>query len=162
MKKLGWILLLAVLLTGCAAEETLETVADELLIPAMAQPGEIQVALPGEAALPAMETDTGRAYLCQDYEIYIQTLEAGDLENTVRTLSGYARDSLTVLETVQENLKRYDFVWSCAGETGDRIGRAAVLDDGSYHYTLTILRDADTTEHSQIVWNDIFDSFTLG
>lgn len=162
MKKLGWILLLAVLLTGCAAEETLETVADELLIPAMAQPREIQVTLPGEAALPAMETDTGRAYLCQDYEIYIQTLEAGDLENTVRTLSGYARDSLTVLETVQENLKRYDFVWSCAGETGDRIGRAAVLDDGSYHYTLTILRDADTTEHSQIVWNDIFDSFTLG
>lgn len=162
MKKCVCMLMLALLLTGCAAEETYETLADELLLPAMAQPREISVDLPGEAVLPAMESDTGRAYLCQDYEIYLQTLEAGDLAETIRSLSGYEKEALTVLETVQEGLDRYEFVWACAGETGDRIGRAVVLDDGSYHYTLTVLRDEATTEHSQIVWNEIFHSFAVG
>lgn len=159
MKKCVLLLLLALALTGCAAEETYETISDEILVPAMAQPREITVSLPGEAALPAMESDNGRAYLCQDYEVYLQTLEAGDMDATVRTLSGYDPEALTVMETEQEGLKRSEFVWACAGETGDRIGRAVVLDDGYYHYTLTILRDAATTETSQISWDEIFSSF---
>ena len=159
MKKCLCLLMLALVLTGCAAEETMETISDEIVVPVMAQPKEISVSLPGEAALPAMESDNGRIYLCQDYEIYIQTLEAGDLNATVRNLSGYEKDSLTVMETDQNGLDRYEFVWSSAGESGDRIGRAVILDDGSYHYTLTILRDEATTENSQIAWNDIFQSF---
>ncbi|MBQ8834055.1 MAG: hypothetical protein IJ001_03925 [Oscillospiraceae bacterium] len=161
MKKLVLLIAAALLLSGCAAEETYETISDELLVPAMAQPREITVNLPGEAALPAMESDNGRAYLCQDYEIYVQTLEGGDMNATVQTLSGYEKDSLTVMETEQEGLKRYEFVWASAGEMGERIGRAVVLDDGSYHYTLTILRDEATTETSQISWDDIFSSFAV-
>lgn len=159
MKKSVWILMLALALTGCAAEETFETISDEPVLPVMAQPREITVELPGEAALPTMESDSGRAYLCRDYEIYIQTMAGGDLDATVRSLSGYGRDDLTVMETSQDGLKRWEFVWTCAGEKGDRLGRAVVLDDGSYHYTLAILRDEDTTDNSQVVWNDIFSSF---
>lgn len=162
MKKCVILLLAALLLSGCATQETYETIADEILVPVLAQPKEIYVELPGEAALPAMETDNGRAYLCQDYEIYLQTLEGGDMEETVRTLSGYDMEGLTVLETRQGDMDRYEFVWASAGETGDRLGRAVVLDDGSYHYTLSILRDQSTTEASQIVWDDIFGSFTAG
>ena len=162
MKKIALFLLLALTLTGCAAEETFETVADELVLPAMAQPEEVLVNLPGETAMPAMESDNGRFYLASDYEIHIQTLEAGDLNRTIRTISGYEKDALTVMETNPEGIRRYEFVWSCAGENGDRLGRAVVLDDGTYHYTMTVLRDADTTETTQIVWNDVFDSFTLG
>ena len=152
----------ALLFSGCGGEETLETISDELVLPVMAQPGEIQVELPGEAAMPAMESDTGRMYLASDYEIYIQTLEAGDLEKTIRSLTGYDKEDLTVIQTGSQGVSRYEFVWTCAGETGDQIGRGVVLDDGNYHYTMTVLRDADTTETSQIVWNDVFSSFALG
>ncbi len=161
MKKVVWILMLALVLCGCGARETMETIADEQVLPAMAQPREITVELPGEAALPAMESDSGRAYLCRDYEIYVQTLEAGDLDATIRILSGFDREGVTLVETTQEGMKRYEFVWSCAGEVGDRLGRAVVLDDGDYHYTLSILRDENSSANSQIVWNDIFSSFAV-
>lgn len=157
MKKI-LIALLALLLTGCSAEETFETISDEILQPVMAQPGQILVNLPGETAMPVMENDSERMYLASDYEIYLQTMEAGDLNETIRTVSGYEKDALTVMHTQWEGIDRYDFVWSSAGENGDRIGRAAILDDGDYHYVLTVLRDAETT---QIVWNDVFSSFTL-
>lgn len=162
MKKILLFVLLPLLLTGCGGEETLETVADEMVLPVMALPGEILVELPGEAAMPAMESDTGRMYLASDYEIYIQTLESGDLAKTVKTLSGYEKADLTVMETGTEDLRRYEFVWTSMGEDGQRLGRAVVLDDGNYHYTMTVLRDADTTENTQIVWSDVFRSFNLG
>lgn len=162
MKKILLFVLLPLLLTGCSGEETLESVADEMVLPVMALPGEILVELPGEAAMPAMESDTGRMYLASDYEIYIQTLEAGDLAKTVKTLSGYEKADLTVMETGTEDLRRYEFVWTSMGEDGQRLGRAVVLDDGNYHYTMTVLRDADTTENTQIVWSDVFRSFNLG
>lgn len=153
--------LLALLLTGCAAEETFETISDDIVQPVMAQPREVSVSLPGEVSMPAMESDSGRMYLASDYEIYIQTLDRGDLNATIQTVSGYDKDALTVMQTSLDGVDRYEFVWTCAGENGDRIGRGVVLDDGDYHYVMTVLRDADTTETSQIVWNDVFDSFRL-
>ena len=161
MKKTILFVLMALLLGGCGADETIETVSDELVLPVMAQPGEILVDLPGEPALSAMESDTGRVYLAGDYEIYIQTMEAGDLEKTVRSLSGYEKEDLTVMRTQADGVSRYEFVWTCMGEEGELLGRAVVLDDGNYHYTMTVLRNADTTESSQIVWNDVFRSFEL-
>lgn len=161
MKKKIIVGLLALLLTGCAAEETFETVSDDLVQPVMAQPREIAVSLPGEVSMPAMESDSGRMYLASDYEIYIQTLERGDLNATIQTVSGYEQDSLTVMQTSLDGVDRYEFVWTCAGEHGDRIGRGVVLDDGDYHYVMSVLRDADTTENTQIVWNDVFGSFRL-
>ena len=160
MKKII-IALLALLLTGCSAEETFETISDEIIQPVMAQPREILVSLPGETAMPAMESDSGRMYLASDYEIYIQTMDSGDLNETIKTVSGYEKDAITVMHTQWEGIDRYEFVWSSAGENGDRIGRGVILDDGDYHYVLTILRDAETTENTQIVWNDVFASFTL-
>lgn len=153
--------LLALLLTGCAAEETFETISDDIVQPVMAQPREVSVSLPGEVSMPAMESDSGRMYLASDYEIYIQTLDRGDLNATIQTVSGYEKDALTVMQTSLDGVDRYEFVWTCAGENGDRIGRGVMLDDGDYHYVMTVLRDADTTETSQIVWNDVFDSFRL-
>ncbi len=162
MKKYVLWLVCALLLSGCGGEEVFETVADEWAAPVMAQPKQITVELPGEAALPAMESDAGRIYLCEDYEICLQTLEAGDLNATIQSICGYSPEELTVVETSQEGAKRYDFVWASAEEAGERLGRAVILDDGSYHYTMTVLRDPDTTETSQTNWNSIFDSFRLG
>ena len=57
-----WIFLVALFLTGCAAEETFETVADEQLVPVYAQAREIFVELPEEAAAPA-SSETRRALI---------------------------------------------------------------------------------------------------
>jgi len=159
MKKYLFLLLITVLLSGCGAEETFETVADELVLPVMAQPRFICVDLPGEAALPVIENQNGRVYVCDDYEIVIQTLEGGDLEETMQTMSGLSKEDLTVVETDAGGITRYEFVWAAAGETGDQSGRGAILDDGNYHYCLSVLSNAN--EKSQVSWEDVFSSFSL-
>ena len=65
------------------------------------------------------------------------------------------------METQWDGVSRYEFVWVSAGERGDRLGRAVILDDGDYHYCMSVLRDADATEMSQVVWSDVFNSFAL-
>ena len=91
----------------------------------------------------------------------MQTVSSGDLDATVQMLTGCARDRLTLVKTCQNDLDRYDFVWTCAGEKGDMLGRGVILDDGSYHYCMSVLRSADGTKKSRIVWSDVFGSFNL-
>lgn len=161
MKKCWLLMLTALLLSGCAAEETFETVADDWAAPVMAQPREISVRLPDNAVAPVLESDSEQVYLSEDYEIVIETLSSGDLNATVQSISGYGKDQLTVMETQWDGVSRYEFVWVSAGERGDRLGRAVILDDGDYHYCMSVLRDADATEMSQVVWSDVFNSFAL-
>ena len=153
--------LCALLLTGCGAKPTMETVGDSLVEPAAAVKREVVVDLPGEAAIPTMENENSRYYVCEDYEISMETFPSGDLNHTIETLSGFAPEDLTVVETEYSGVKRYDFVWAAQGEAGEQVGRAAVLDDGNYHYTLTVLQNADQTEKTQIVWRTVFESFQL-
>lgn len=161
MKKIWVILPLVLLLQGCGAEDTLETISDELVQSVMASPRQITVRLPDDTVAPVLESDQEQVYLCQDYEILVETMASGDLNETVRHLSGYEKEKLTLVQTEQEDVKRYEFVWVSAGEEGERLGRAVILDDGNYHYCLSVLRDADSTANSQIVWSDVFQSFGL-
>ena len=158
MKRWVWVVLLTGLLCGCRAQETLETVNDEWITPVMAQPREISVRMPEDTVAPVLEQDNRRLYMAQDYEIMLETLPSGDLNDTILALSGYEKAQLTVLETQQGDADRYDFVWTTAGETGDRLGRAVILDDGDYHYCMSVLRDP---EEALIVWRDVFESFSL-
>ena len=150
----------AAMLTGCGAEETFETVMDEPVVAAMASPGKIYVQLPPGTAAPALETENQQIYVGDTYEIAVETLEGGDLDATLRSLCGYPRDELTMLETQWGNVTRYEFVWAAAGEEGDRLGRAVVLDDGAYHYCLSLVRDAAVSSDTA-AWNDLFGSFSL-
>lgn len=160
MKKWMLWMCLPLLLCGCGAEETFETVADEQILSVMAQPRQITVQLPEGTAAPVLEREGEQVYLCEDYEIILETLSAGDLSGTIRTLSGYAKEDLTVMETQWQEISRYEFVWTAAGENGDRLGRAVILDDGQYHYCMSVLRDAHE-EEDQMVWNAVFGSFGL-
>lgn len=162
MKKTVLMILIMLLLTGCATEETFETVADEMVQQVSTQMREMIVSLPEEAVAPVSESESGTLYLCGDYEITLQTMTSGDLHATVESVTGYDRDNLTVIETESGEWKRYDLVWSCAGENGDRVGKAAILDDGSYHYILTVLCDAEHIREYEEVWQEMFGSFTLG
>lgn len=160
MKKMWIAVLAALLLAGCGQVETAETVADVFEEPVMAAPSQIRLELPGEALECAMESDTGRLYLGNGYDVMVQTLSGGDLDATVRELTGFSSDEITVMQTRREYPKRWEFAWAAAGEGGDRIGRGVVIDDGNYHYCLSVLQDADAPE-SQIVWSEVFHSFAL-
>ena len=161
MKKWLLLLLMTGLLSGCGAEDTFETVADELVQPVMLQPRFVCVDLPGETALPVVENDNGRIYICNDYEIVLQTMASGDLEETMEIMSGLGAEDMTVMETTSDGIRRYEFVWAAAGEGGDQTGRGVILDDGNYHYCLSVLRFADLPEKTQINWEDVFGSFCL-
>lgn len=161
MKKLVFLLMMTLVLTGCAAQDTLETVADDWAEPAMASPRQIQVELPGGVASPVLETTSEQVYLCDGYEIIIETIASGDLNATMEKICGYGREDLGVMTTSWDGVDRHEFVWTAAGEEGERLGRAVVLDDGSYHYCMSVLRDASTTRSSQISWRNVFASFTL-
>lgn len=160
MKRILLVLLMSLLLAGCAEAELGETVADvwqEAVT--VAAPRETRLELPGEAVACAMESDTGRLYFGDGYEVMVQTLSGGDLDATIRSLTGFDREDITVLQS-QSDPKRWEFTWASAGEGGERLGRGVVLDDGNYHYCLTVLQDADDDD-CQIIWSQVFNSFEL-
>lgn len=159
MKRVWLVLMMALLLCGCGAEETFETVADEMVQSAMAQPKEVMLTLQEDTLLPAMETDNGTLYLCRDYDVSVQTLDGGNLDGTLRQVTGYGRDDLTVMQTMAGECDCYEFVWTAAGEFGEQACRGMILDDGSYHYVLTAMADADIVEEYREMWNALFESF---
>ena len=162
MKKRIAIVCLALMLSACGKTETFETVGDEWVQQVIAEPASISLYLPPEAAAPVLESGEGAVYDCGDYEIRRQDLPAGDLSATVQSVTGYSLDELTVLETKQGDAKRYDFVWVSASEEGEQVGKGCILDDGNYHYVVTILGNADTANDYQAVWQEIMASFSLG
>lgn len=161
MKRCALLMMLMLTLCGCAAEEVFETISDELAVSAMTQPREITVNLPDNAVTPVLDSDSQQIFLSEDYEIMLETLSGGDVDATIRSLTGYEKDKLTVMQTQWDGVERYEFVWVAAGETGDRLGRGVILDDGNYHYCMSVLRDAENPKMSQIVWRDVFASFQL-
>lgn len=152
---------LALLLCGCGAEETVETISDEILQPVAVEKRQIYLELPAEAASPTVVSGSDRLYQCETYDIRVQILEAGDLNATIQTLSGYEKDSLTVMQTLKDGYDCYEFVWACAGESGDMVGKAMILSDGSYHYCVSVLGDAACAAENKIYWDGLLDSFTL-
>lgn len=153
---------MGLLLTGCASEPVFETVTDVYAQPEPAAAARILADLPEDAAVMTMESrDAGKICLCDGYTVTIQTTQAGDLSRTLQNATGYPREELTVLETKQNDCRRYDCVWTSAGEGGDQVGRLAVLDDGNYHYVLTVMADAQTAGQLSDTWRQILDSFTL-
>ena len=161
MKKLCALLALALTLTGCGKQQTVETVNDVYAQPASAARQQVVVQLPQDTAAPVMESDAGTLYICESYTISQQILEAGDLKSTVRSVSGFAPEELKIVKTRRGDTERYDFVWTAAGETGEQVCRACILDNGSYHYVLTATADASQGAQVQDVWREMFNSFRL-
>lgn len=162
MKRLCWLLLTAVLLCGCSGEQTVETVCDELLLSAMAPQKELSVKLPTNAAKSVLAAEDGsQLYFCDDYTLTVQTGLAGDLDRTVRELCGYGPQQLTVMETKLGGIKRYDWTWTSAGEGSVQVGRAAVLDDGDYHYCMSVMADETDSGSLDARWDALFASLRL-
>lgn len=162
MKKILIAVALVLFLSGCGAQETFETVSDVVDMPVMAQAQQIELKLPKDAAAASMENpNAGKIYLCDGYTLTVQTMEAGDLDRTLRQLTGYGRQQLTIMETRQGKTKRYESVWTAAGEGGDQVGRAVILDDGNYHYAVTVMADFSTAGELTPVWQELLASAKL-
>ena len=152
---------LLLLLCGCSTEQTFETVTDEMVLNASVQPKEILLTLPEDTLLPAMETDSGTLYLCDGYDVAVQTMESGDLDATVRQICGFGCDELTLMQTKAGEYTCYDFVWTAATDMGQQVGRARILDDMTFHYALSTSAPAKNAEEYHEIWNGIFDSFGI-
>ena len=161
MKKILLLSVIALLLCGCGAQDTLETVSDELVLDVFSQPREILLTLPEETLLPAMESEGRTLYLCDGYDVAVQILEGGDLNATVQQLSGFDSAGLTLMETAAGEYTCYEFVWTMATDLGEQVGRAMILDDGIYHYTVTATAPAEKAQEYQEMWNGMFETVTL-
>lgn len=159
MKKFCLILVLSLLLCGCGAEQTMETIADDHLQSVMQEQREVILQL-DEAAI-ALQGETGTLYLCDGYEVSVEVYAAGNLNATFQSITGFECDELTVLETAASGAARYECVWTAAGEEGDVVCRAAVLDDGINHYCLTATAAAEDAQALQQTWEMIFAGFAL-
>ncbi len=157
MKKLWILVFFAVLLTGCAAEPAFERVEDIYAPQEKPAAKRILLQVPQEAQV--MESGAGTLYLCNGFEVVVQTMDGGDLDETIRAVTGFREDALTVLETGTSNLSRFECAWSAAGEAGQSVARAVVLDDGNYHYCLTVMANSDRVGQLAKQWQDILNSF---
>ena len=150
------------LLTGCGAQETFETISDLHIQPVSATVQQVILDVPDDASVEVLQSaDAGKIYLCDGYTITVQTMSAGDLEKTLRVATGYAKEDLELVQTQQSDLKRYECVWTAAGENETQIGRACILDDGDYHYVVTVMAGESVAGALRQAWKDLFDSFRL-
>lgn len=154
------LVLCGLLLAGCASAEVFETVADIPAEPVIAPQMQIRVELPQDAAVCVMDDGEGaKMFLCDGYSLWIQTLPGGDLDRTVRTVSGFDRQGLQILERQDGQDRRYEWVWSSAGEAGDQLCRAVVLDDGEHHYCMAAMTAAEDAASLRDELDQVFASF---
>lgn len=162
MKK-WWICLpLLLVLSGCGTPKDYETMADQYLEPEPPAAAAVRVQLPEDASVMTISEDTaGTIYLCDCYSVTVQTLASGDLDATLRSVTGYGAGQLQLYKLEQEGLKRYECVWAAAGEGGDQVGKAVILDDGSYHYAVTVFAPAEQAGELAETWHEILGSVSL-
>ena len=158
MKKIVVLLATVMLLVGCSAPTDYETMKDVYGEQQLPQKKEVSFTLPKDASTQSIQSSYGQLYFCDDYEITIQTFSSGDLDATLRELTGFGREKLSVIE----RNGRYECVWTAVGEAGNVVGRAAVLDDGNYHYCMSVMADEDDALQLKAAWQALFDSFILG
>ena len=162
MKKLLPLLGILLLLTGCAGNTALETVNDTIVTDNWVTAANLEISLPESASVPTLQGEDGaKFYDCGAYSLTTQILPSGDLNGTLQQLTGYTLENLSHMKTKQNTATRYDCVWAAAGESGDKVGRAVVLDDGNYHYAVTVMADAQNSGDLIAEWEAVLSSVKI-
>lgn len=154
------LLLPLVLLIGCGTAEY-ETVADVYTdhIPVA---GELSVLLPQQAAATALQShEGGEMWIFDDFVMTKSVLPGGDLQKTVKTVTGLPMEQLTLITVSGGPVAQYACAWASIGETGEVVNRAAILDDGSYHYVVALQAEADRARELSWQWDAIMASVAL-
>lgn len=161
MRKLWIIFACALCLAGCSATQTMETIADELVF-AEAEACRIEFLFPqdSEAVLLA-EDANNKLYQCGDFMVAVQVISGGDLNRSLQTVTGFDKDSLTVMRTERDGVTAYNCAWSAAGEGEDQVCRAVILDDGVYNYAVTVMADYTKAADLDDTWQEMLNSVEL-
>lgn len=161
MKKLYLLIGLILLLAGCAAEETFETLGNVQLSGDEIAQREILLELPEDASVRVIADNGGRIYFCNGYEIAVEVMSSGSIGATVQAMTGYSAEKLTVITTNQADLTKHECVWTCAGENGEQVGRLVILDDGKHHYCLSLTTSEKEAGSLASCWKELCDSFDI-
>lgn len=153
-------LLAVILLAGCQQPKDFETMSDSFVEPELPQARQATFQLPEDAAKAVLE-NSGTLYLCDEYSVVLQTLPAGNLDATVREVTGYGRDKVQLWQQKEGDISRYVCVWTSAGEGGDQMGKATILDDGDYHYVLAVMAAAEDAGELADTWQQLMESFSI-
>ena len=161
MKKMVCILLCVVVMAGCASKGTFEQLQDVYAPEETPEPRRISLTLPEEAAAQTLTGNNGKLYFCDGYEIAVETLAGGDLNRTLKSVTGCEKEDLTLLQTGNGAITQWETVWTAAGEGTQRVGRVLILDDASYHYCISVMADALEAGALQENWEALFSSVVL-
>ena len=162
MKVFLSMMLVLMLLAGCSQPKDFETMSDSFTEPEMPQPCQVTWELPEDAAKAVLENaSAGALYLCEGYCVALQTLPAGNLDATLREVTGYGAEKVQLWEKKEGDISRYCCVWASAGEGGDQMGKATILDDGNYHYVLSVMAAAENAGELADTWQQLMDSFNI-
>ena len=159
MKYIALVLAMICILAGCTAEPTWETMKDELDQPAVHQ--EHEVVMDTSASLLSMESEWGRIYLYEGFDVCIQIQESGDLGRTLQTVTGFQRDELMLVETSGGDFQRFDCAWSAMSADGQMVGRTILFDDGVHHYCITMTTQADHMAEVEDAWLGLITSIRI-
>lgn len=153
-------ILCVLLLCGCTTD-VFETVGDGNQMAAMAQAAQLILELPEDAAAQTMDGTNGTLYFCENYEIMVETFESGDMQRTVKALTGFDMAELALVQTVRSGVSCLEGAWCAAGEGGDQVGRFLILDDGAYHYCISVMTEADRAGACTDSWQKLLSSVAL-
>lgn len=161
MKRMILLVICVLLLSGCSTEQTMETLSDDLSVSAAAEASKIFISVDEENAAVFYDGNGGELYLCEGYTVAVQTLVGGDVARSVELLTGFSKEDLTVMQTLRDGLTAYEYVWCAAGEREDQICRGMLIDDGTYHYAVTVMADYTLAGQMQDTWQTVFDSVVI-
>lgn len=163
MKK--WIMLttciLFLFLNGCSGTESFEVIADNIEEPDLPLPAQINLEVPEDNAIKVMEGEGYALYEGNHYQIIVQTYPSGNLDETLQLVTGYSKGKLTVTKLNENNLDKYVCAWSAVTEEGELVGRCTIIDDGWYHYCLTVLTDAEFSRDLRDTVDAVFAAYSL-
>lgn len=144
------------LLSGCGAQPVMETVADEWQVPVMAEPKQIWVELPEDAAMQTFGAQDGsKLYVCGELTVCLQTLPAGDLDRTLRAATGQGKEQVALMQWGNA----CECAWTAAGEGGMQVGRTRILERDGYHYAVSVMAPENSRQQETI--RSILDSMVL-
>lgn len=154
-------LILGIMLCGCSGGEDFEVIADSLVDSPKPEPAKMVLTLPSDVTLSVMEGSDWECYEGEHYQIILQTCPSGSLDQTLQLVTGYSKEQLNVMEISATNVDKYFCAWSSVSEAGEVVGRCTILDDGMYHYCLSILIDAEVSGEVRDTINAVFATYSL-
>jgi hypothetical protein len=157
----GLFLLLSAMLCSCTNAEDFEVISDTVVDFQMQEPAKVKLKIPDDAALSVMGSGDRLSYEGDHYQIIVQTLSSGDLDETLQIITGYSKKHLNPMKLTEENYNKYLCAWSAVSEEGEIVGRCAVLDDGRYHYCLSVLVGAQISGEMREEIDALFANYSL-